>query len=143
ATRRARPTAVRAHSGVAPASPQAGTMPMLFRSTDRLKPIRSVSDTTLVATSSTAGQRAGALDGTAPNMTARPDSTNSPIASRSAACNEPTSTDIASILLRCKTFQGIDDAQVCTETSVPAAVAQMSRTVTADDSSMAATGLSL
>ena len=43
-------------------------------------------------------------------MTTRPESTNSPTASRSSAFNASASTETASMLLRCRMFQGIDDA---------------------------------
>ena len=48
----------------------------------------------------------GVLDETTPSTTTRPESTNSAIASRSAACSVPASTATALILLCCNTFHG-------------------------------------
>ena len=91
----ANPMAVRAHSCVAPASPQAGAMPMRSRNTERANPSRSVTAAAAFATSSNDGCAPGATAGTVPSTTVRPLSTNSPIPSRSAALNVATSTDSA------------------------------------------------
>ena len=54
---------MRAHSAVAPASPQAGVTPIRSRSTERANPSRSVMATAAFATSSDDGRAAGAVDG--------------------------------------------------------------------------------
>ena len=48
-----------------------------------------------LATSSAEGRAAGAVDGTTPSITVRPDSTNSPTPSRSAAVSVATSIETA------------------------------------------------
>src|SRR6202007_530137 len=109
----------------------------------RPKSSRSVTATTAAATSSVDGRRDGVLDETTPSMTARPESMNSATSSRSAASSVATSTDTAAMLLRCNTFHGNAVAQLCTDTSAPAAATQVSSNVVASVSSIGATGLSV
>src|SRR6185312_6753002 len=96
-----------------------GVTPTCAGSTSRAKPSRSVIVTTDVATSSADGRRSGAVAGTTPSITVRPDSRNSPTPSSSAAVSVDTSTDTALTLLRRSIVQGSPGAQLCIATPPP------------------------
>lgn len=141
ATSRASPTAVRAHCPVALARPHAGLTPSRSRSAERGTPSRSVTATAAAATSSIEGARSGAVTGTRPSTTVRPDSTNAATASKSAACSVLASTDTALILLRCSRSHGKSGLQLCSATSASTAAMQVSSSASATVSSSGATGL--
>ena len=137
---RASPIAMRAHCGVAAARPHAGVTPTRSHRADRPKPSRSVTATIAPATSSTDGRFSGAVAGTTPRTTVRPESTNSAMLSKSSALKVPASTDTPVILLRCNSFHGKSGAQLCSNTSAPAAATQVSISAPATVSSSGATG---
>ncbi|CFE61274.1 Uncharacterised protein [Mycobacterium tuberculosis] len=97
--------------------------------------------TAAAATSSIEGARSGAVTGTRPSTTVRPDSTNAATASKSAACSVLASTDTALILLRCSRSHGKSGLQLCSATSASTAAMQVSSSASATVSSSGATGL--